>query len=59
MTGNKSFPVLHRYLGGVYIAKQMNKEAIAELETYMKQDPTAKDGDRIKQTIADLKSKVN
>jgi thioredoxin-like negative regulator of GroEL len=59
MTGDKPFPLLHRYLGGVYIAKQMNKEALAELELYIKQDPSARDGDRIKQTIADLKSKSN
>lgn len=59
MTGDKPFPLLHRYLGGVYAAKQMNKEAVAELELYIKQDPSARDGDRIKQTIADLKSKSN
>ena len=59
MTGEKAFPLLHRYLGGVYVVKQMNKEAVAELETYIKQDPKARDGDRIRQTIADLKTKIN
>ena len=59
LIGSKSFPLLHRYLGGVYVAKQMNKEAVAELETYIKQDPQAKDGDRIRQTIADLKTRIN
>jgi hypothetical protein len=59
MTGDKPFPLLHRYLGGVYVAKQMNKEAVGELELYIKQDPSARDGDRIRQTIADLKSKIN
>jgi len=59
MNGDKSFKLLHRYLGGIYLAKQMNKEAVAELELYIAQNPTARDGDKIKQTIADLKSKVN
>jgi hypothetical protein len=59
MTGDRPFPLLHRYLGGVYVAKQMNKEAVSELELYIKQDPSARDGDRIKQTIADLKAKSN
>ena len=59
MTGDKPFPLLRRYLGGVYAAKQMNKEAVSELELYIKQDPAARDGDRIKQTIADLKAKSN
>ena len=59
MIGDNSFPLLHRYLGGVYVAKQMNKEAVAELETYIAQDPKAKDSDRIKQTIADLKAKID
>jgi hypothetical protein len=34
-------------------------EAVAELELYIAQNPAARDGDKIKQTIADLKSKVN
>jgi tetratricopeptide (TPR) repeat protein len=59
MNGEKTFPLLHRYLGGIYIAKQMNKEAVSELEAYIAQNPKARDGDRIKQTIADLKAKVN
>lgn len=59
LVGKKTFPLLHRYLGGVYVMKGMNKQAVAELETYISQDPSAKDGDRIKQTIADLKSKLN
>ena len=59
MTGDHVFPLLHRFLGVVYAAKQMNKEAVAELETYIKQDPKAKDTDQVKQAIADLKSKLS
>jgi predicted Zn-dependent protease len=58
LVGKKIFPLLHRYLGGVYVLKGMNKQAVAELETYINQDPAARDGDRIKQTIADLKNKM-
>ena len=59
LTGSKSFPLLHRYLGGIYMAKKLNKEAVAELETYIHQDPNARDADRIKQTISDLKTSQN
>jgi Flp pilus assembly protein TadD len=59
LIGDKPFPLLHRYLGGVYIAKKLNKEAVAELEIYMRQDPKTKDADRIKQIISDLKAKQN
>jgi tetratricopeptide (TPR) repeat protein len=58
MIGDNSFPLLHRYLGVVYAAKQMNKEAVAELETYIKQDPKAKDTVQVRQAIADLKNKM-
>jgi len=58
MTGDHVFPLLHRFLGIVYAAKHMNKEAVAELETYIKQDPKAKDTDQVKQAISNLKSKM-
>jgi Flp pilus assembly protein TadD len=57
LIGSRSFPLLHRYLGGIYVIKNMNREAVAELETYIAQDPKARDADRIRQTIADLKAK--
>lgn len=57
MIGERNFPLLHRYLGGIYVIKKMNKEAVAELETYVAQDPKARDADRIRQTIADLKQR--
>lgn len=59
LTGKRVFPLLHRYLGGIYVLKGRNKEAVAELEAYVAQDPNAKDIDRIKQTINDLKAKLN
>ena len=59
LTGKRVFPLLHRYLGGIYVLKGRNKEAAAELEVYVAQDPNAKDIDRIKQTIEDLRAKLN
>jgi Flp pilus assembly protein TadD len=58
LVGKKTFPMLHRALGGVYVMKGMDKEGVAELEIYIGQDPAAKDADRIKLTIANLKSKI-
>ena len=57
LKGDKNIPLLHRYLGGIYAAKKMNKQAAEELEKYIQLAPDAKDGDRIRQTIADLRNK--
>ena len=51
------YPLVHRYLGGIYEAKKLSKQAVEELETYLRLQPNAKDADRLRQTIADLKSK--
>ncbi len=59
LKNEKSFPLLHRCLGGIYASKHMNKLAVAELETYINLEPQAKDADRIRQTIADLRSRQN
>jgi tetratricopeptide (TPR) repeat protein len=56
--GNK-FPMLHRMLGGIYVTKKMNDRAVKELETYLTLDPNAKDADRLRTTIADLKGQTN
>jgi tetratricopeptide (TPR) repeat protein len=59
LKGTRNLPLLHRYLGGVYLERHMNKEAAAELETYISLAPDTKDADRIRQTIADLKAKTD
>lgn len=51
------YPLVHFYLGGVYEIKKLRKQAVEELETYLRLQPQAKDADRIRRTIADLKSK--
>ncbi len=59
LKGEKNIPLLHRYLGGVYAAKRLNSQAAAELEKYIKLSPDAKDADRIRQTISELRSNKN
>jgi tetratricopeptide (TPR) repeat protein len=56
LKGSSNFPLLHKYLGGVYLAKNLKAQALKELETYLTLDPNAKDADRLRQTIADLKA---
>jgi tetratricopeptide (TPR) repeat protein len=53
--GGENIALAHRYLGGLYQAAHKNKEAADELEKYLKLDPKAKDAERIKQSIADLR----
>ncbi|MDQ6788986.1 MAG: tetratricopeptide repeat protein [Acidobacteriota bacterium] len=49
----------HRYLGGIYMQKKQNKEAIAELKKYLDLLPKAPDADKIKTMINDLKKQEN
>lgn len=49
--------IAHRYLGGIYWGKREYKKAADELETYLKLMPNAPDAERIRQSIAELRSK--
>lgn len=55
--GGENLALAHKYLGGLYMSANRNKEAADELEKYLKLDPKAADADRIKGTIKDLRSK--
>ena len=55
--GGENIALAHKYLGGLYMAAQRNKEAADELEKYLKLDPKAPDAERIKGTIKELRSK--
>ena len=55
--GGENLALAHRYLGGLYMTANKNREAADELEKYLKLDPKAPDADRIKGTIKDLRSK--
>ena len=47
----------HKYLGGIYWAKQDKKRAADELEQYLKLMPKAADAEQIRGTIKDLRGK--
>ena len=49
----------HRYLGAVYIEKHDTVRAADELESYLKLAPTAKDAERIRTIIKDLRSQAS
>jgi Flp pilus assembly protein TadD len=55
--GGENLAQAHRYLGGLYMSAHRNKDALDELEKYLKLEPKAADAERIKGTIKDLKSK--
>lgn len=59
LKGGKSLPAIHKYLGRVYMAMSMKKDAIRELQTYLDLVPTAQDADRVRKDISDIKSKSN
>jgi tetratricopeptide (TPR) repeat protein len=49
----------HRYLGAVYIEKHDSPRAADELEAYLKLAPKAKDADRIRAIVKDLRSQAS
>lgn len=55
--GGENLALAHRYLGGLYMSANKNKEAADELEKYLQLDPKAKDAEKIRGTIKDLRSK--
>ena len=57
LKGGKSIPNIHKYLGRIYMRKDMEKEAVQELETYLKLVPKAQDADKVKKDISDIKAK--
>jgi len=57
LSGGKSLPAVHKYLGWIYMHKDMGKEAIQEFETYLKLVPKAPDADKVKKDISDIKAK--
>jgi Tfp pilus assembly protein PilF len=49
----------HRYLGAVYIEKHDNARAADELDAYLKLAPKAKDADKIRAIVKDLRSQAS
>ncbi len=48
----------HRYLGGIYWRKGNYKQAIDELEKYLKFAPKAPDAEKVRATIEQLRAKL-
>lgn len=59
MKGGENLALAHKYLGGIYIQKKRNADAVAELQKYVDLAPRAPDAEKIKSTIEDLKKKSN
>jgi len=59
LKGDMPFPLLHRYLGGIYLAKKMEPQAVLELEKYLAEDPKCRDAEKIRGTIDQLKKSQN
>jgi len=57
LSGGKSLPNIHKFLGRIYMRKDMEKEAVREFETYLKLAPKAQDAERVKKEISDIKAK--
>ena len=59
LNGGKTLPAIHKYLGRIYGARNRPKDAIHELETYLKLMPNAPDAEKVRKDISDIKSRSN
>jgi tetratricopeptide (TPR) repeat protein len=57
LKGGENLAMAHKYLGGLYWKSNKYKQAAAELEIYLKLVPQAPDGEKIRETIKELRSK--
>ena len=57
--GGDKLPLVHRYLGGIYLQDKQYAKAADELSTYLKLDPKAADADKIRETIKESRSKIS
>jgi Tfp pilus assembly protein PilF len=55
--GGENLARAHKFLGGVYMKTNKNKEAADELEKSLRLDPKDPDADRMKASIKELRSK--
>jgi len=55
--GGENLAPAHKYLGGLYMSAKKNKEAADQLEKYLQLEPQAADGEKIRGTIKELRSK--
>ncbi len=57
--GNQHAGMAHFMLGGIYWSVKRYKEAASELELYLKLEPNAKDAEKTRASIAELRGKLN
>jgi tetratricopeptide (TPR) repeat protein len=55
--GGRDIAIAHYYLGQLYADKDRIAEAVAELETYLKQKPDSDDAQQARQKIAELRGR--
>jgi Flp pilus assembly protein TadD len=55
--GGENLALAHKYLGGLYMSAQRNAEAADHLDKYLVLDPKAKDADKVRETIKNLRAK--
>ncbi len=55
--GGDKLPLVHRYLGGIYLQDKQYRKAADELNTYLKLEPKAADAEKIRETIKESRSK--
>jgi len=55
---DEKLALAHRYLGGIYVKKGNYKQAVYELETYLKFAPRASDAEKIRAIIKESQEKI-
>lgn len=55
--GGDNLPLVHRYLGGIYLQEKQYRKAADELDRYLKLEPKVADADKIREMIKDSRSK--
>lgn len=55
--GGGKLPLVHRYLGGIYLQDKQYRRAADELDRYLKLDPKAVDAEKIREMIKESRDK--
>lgn len=58
LKGNEKVAQSHRYLGGIYWKKGSYKQAVEQLETYLKLVPNAPDAEKARAAVKQLREKI-
>ena len=56
LLGGEGFSLAHRFLGALYLEQGKTEQGIKELEKYLKLEPNAKDAQRLRDTIKQLRN---